>query len=455
MTPADTRILVVDDEDSVLTYLRDVLQDEGYSVITTPSGNEARDLAEKHLVHLAIVDLVMPDLSGIEVLKHIRARLPDTRVIIITANATVESAIEAMKLGALEYMIKPFSLDEFKMHVARALEEVKLAREVRVLKHEATRTGPGSEIVGKSPQIGKVLSLIRDVADESSTILIKGETGTGKELVARALHRQSARRETPFLAVNCGAMAEALLERELFGNERGAYTGADAARPGLLEAAGDGVIFFDEIGEMALALQVKLLRVLEGHEFLRVGGTRPIRSHARFICATNQNLDRAVAEKRFRPDLFYRLNVVAIEIAPLRERREDIAVLAGHFLKLFATEKRRAISGFTKAAEKLLHRYDWPGNVRELKNVIERAVILSDKAKLDASDLRLGGETSDDEGRLKSWLSLPFKDAKRKFEKTYLEHALHACRSNVSQTAARTGLDRKNLQGKLKRHKLK
>jgi len=454
MSPGAFRILIADDEASIGTYLRDVLTDEGYQVTLAGSGLAAVAAAEREAPHLVITDLVMPDLGGLEVLKRVREAHPETRVLVMTAFAAVETAIEAMKLGALDYLIKPLATDELTHHVRRALSELSLAREVEVLKREVRRTGADQPLLGDAPAMMAVRAVIARAAGQDSTVLVRGETGTGKELVARALHAAASQRPGPFLAVNCGAIPESLLERELFGNEKGAFTGADALRPGLLEAAADGTLFLDEIGEMPPPLQVKLLRVLEGHEFLRVGGTRPVRARVRFIAATNQDLAKAIAEKRFREDLFYRLNVVTIDLPPLRDRDGDIALLAKHFLDRAAGSRGKRLTGLSAGALVQLAAYPWPGNVRELRNVIDRAALLAAGPELAAADLRLD-PVAPGSGGLKSLLALPFQEAKKTFEREYLAAALKAAGGNISRAAAATGIERSNLKAKLRASKLK
>ncbi len=454
MTAGPARILVADDERSIATYLRDALAADGYEVVAADGGSSAIREAERLVPHLLLVDLMMPDLGGLEVLKAVRDRLPSCRVIVMTAYATVETAIEAMRHGALDYLIKPLSTDELRHHVRRALAEVSLAREVEVLKREVERTGSARGLLGESAAMRRVRDLIGRIAPDAATVLIRGETGTGKELVARALHAAGPRRTGPFLAVNCGALPESLLERELFGHERGAFTGADATRPGLLEAAGDGTLFLDEIGEMPGALQVKLLRVLEGHEFLRIGGTRPLRSRARFLAATNRDLAEAVKERRFREDLYYRLNVLSVELPPLRDRDGDVALLAGHFLASHAASRARRITGITPEGLAVLAAHRWPGNVRELRNVIERAALLGDGPLLTVEDLRLAPGGAGMPHGMGEVFEVPFKEAKRRFERAYLDAALRAAGRNITRTAARTGIERNNLKDKLRHHGL-
>ncbi|MEK7476491.1 MAG: sigma-54 dependent transcriptional regulator [Candidatus Coatesbacteria bacterium] len=453
MTPALGRILVADDEESIRVYLRDLLRDEGYAVLTAAGGHEAVEIAEREQVHLALVDLVMKDLSGLEVLKRLLEKSAGTRVMIMTAHASVETAVEAMKAGALDYLIKPFTMDEVRLRVRRAMGEVALTHENLVLRQEAARQSRAGDLVGRSPAFLAAVAVADKVAEGRTTVLVLGETGTGKELIARRLHRKSLRRSGPFLAINCAAVPENLLESELFGHERGAFTGAGEARPGLLEAAADGTLLLDEISDMPHALQAKLLRVLEGHEYLRVGGTRPRTSHVRFLASTNRDPAVAVAEKRFREDLYFRLNVVSVNLPPLRERGDDVVLLAEHFARGFTAERGKRIDGYSPQALGRLREYAWPGNVRELRNVVERAVILGEGTRLEVSDLRLdsgpmgGGDAA-------SFMSLPYRDAKDAFEKTYLERALKESGGNVSRAAARIKLFRQNLQVKLRKHGL-
>ena len=326
---------------------------------------------------------------------------------------------------------------------------MELARENMALKREAGRGMPGG-LIGASPVFTDAVATARRAANSDATVLILGETGTGKELIAREIHSAGGRSKGPFLALNCGALPENLLERELFGHERGAFTGADATTPGLLEAASDGVLLLDEILEMSLGLQVKLLRVLDGHEFLRLGGTRPIRSRVRFLAATNQDPVKAVADRRFREDLFFRLNVLKVSLPPLRERGDDILMLADHFLAAFARSTGRNLEGYSPEARRAMQEYPWPGNVRELKNVVERAVILCEGPKVEAGDLRLSGGAP--EAGMEAWLGLPFREAKKRFEEAYLKKALKTSSGNISRAAESTGIDRKNLKEKIREY---
>ena len=454
MKQVETRILVADDEPSILSFVKKALTDEGYTVFTASDGRQACEIAEREQVHMALLDLVMPNMTGLEALKQIKERDPGTRIMIMTAFATAETAVEAMKQGALDYLIKPFALEEMKMHVRRALSELVMARDNLVLKREVERRTGGPNIIGDSAAISDILAMVNRMSDTMATVLIQGESGTGKELVARALHANSPRKTGPFIAINCGAIPETLLERELFGHEKGAFTGADRMTPGLLEAASEGTILLDEIADMPPALQVKLLRVLEGHEYMRVGGTRPQKSRTRFLAATNKDLRKAVETKQFREDLYYRLNVMSIKIPPLRERGEDIMLLAGHFLSRIAGERGRPGLSLTDPAKLALKEYRWPGNVRELQNVIERAVLLCDGNEIGAADLALSpSAVSRDAGT--TWSALSWRDARESFEKTYISAALAECGGNISKTAEKIGLDRTNLQDKIKKYAIK
>jgi len=466
MSPKMFRVLVVDDEENILSYLKDVLSEEGYVVFTAGGGKEACEIAEREQPHLAMVDMVMKDISGLEVLKALRDCSPGTRVIIMTAYATVETAVKAMKEGAVDYLIKPFSLDELKIQLRRVFDETALMNENRALRHEVARRGGGGEIIGNAPALLEAVELARKAAASDTTVLLLGETGTGKELVARLIHRESPRSAGPFLAMNCGAVPETLLERELFGHEKGSFTGADAMRPGLVEAASDGTLLLDEIGDMPPALQVKLLRVLEGHEFLRVGGTKPQKSRVRFVALTNRDLTGMVKEGKFREDLYYRLNVVSVALPSLRERGKDTVLLAEHFLRGFSASHRKGVRGINAEAKKALQSYPWPGNVRELRNVMERAVIVCEGEEvapdhLGIGALRLAGR--EDPARAMRTLAqgstvdttMTFREAHDAFEKAYISRVLKECGGNISKTAERIGLARRNLHEKIKKYGLK
>jgi two-component system response regulator PilR (NtrC family) len=401
--PADRRaprILVVDDERSMRELLAIVLRREGYEVILAESGRAAIDALEREPVDLLISDIKMPDLSGVDVLRAAKRIDKDILGIMITAFASTESAVEAMRLGACDYLSKPFDVDLLKMKVREKIENRQLRQENVLLKRTLGLSHQFANIIGRSETMLDVFKMIETVARTNSTILLTGESGTGKGLVAQAIHFHSLRRDKPMVSLNCGAMPEALLESELFGHMRGAFTSADTNKKGLLEVAEKGTVFLDEIGEMSAVMQVKLLRVLQERKFRRVGGVDEVQADIRVIAATNQDLARAVAEGRFREDLFYRINVIPIALPPLRERREDIPLLAEHFLAKYSEQMGKNITGIAHSALELLLAHDWPGNIRELENVIERAVALeltptvlpeTLSASVSASPARSGG----------------------------------------------------------------
>jgi len=370
------RILVVDDERSMRELLAIVLRREGYEVVLAEHGKAALDLLEREPVDLLISDIKMPDMTGVDVLRAAKKSDQDLLAIMITAFASTETAVEAMRLGACDYLIKPFDVDLLKMKVREKIENRQIRQENVLLKRSLGLSHQFSNIIGRSPAMLEVFKMIETVAKTNSTILLTGESGTGKGLVAQAVHYQSLRRDRPMVALNCGAMPETLLESELFGHMRGAFTGAETNKKGLLEVAEKGTIFLDEIGEMSPVMQVKLLRVLQERRFRRVGGLEELQADIRVIAATNQNLTKAVAEGRFREDLYYRINVIPIALPALRDRREDIPLIAEHFLSKYADQMGKNVTGISHAAMDLLTQYEWPGNIRELENVIERAVAL-------------------------------------------------------------------------------
>ena len=371
-----TRILVVDDERSMRELLAIVLKREGYEVLLAENGRTALETLAREAIDLLITDIKMPDMSGVEVLRAAKQADQDVLGIMITAFASTETAVEAMRLGACDYLSKPFDIDLLKMKVREKVENRHLRQENVLLKRTLGLTHRFANIIGRSEAMLEVFKMIETVARTNSTILLTGESGTGKGLVAQAIHFHSLRRDKPMVALNCGAMPETLLESELFGHMRGAFTGAESNKKGLLEVAEKGTIFLDEIGEMTPPMQVKLLRVLQERRFRRVGGLEELQADIRVIAATNQDLARAVAEGRFREDLFYRINVIGIALPPLRDRREDIPLLAEHFLAKYAELMQKPVTGISHGAADLLQRHDWPGNIRELENVIERAVAL-------------------------------------------------------------------------------
>jgi two-component system response regulator PilR (NtrC family) len=370
------RILVVDDERSMRELLAIVLRREGHEVFLAENGRSALALLEREPIDLLISDIKMPDMSGVELLRAAKGADQDLVGIMITAFASTATAVEALRMGAYDYLSKPFDVEELKIVVRDALERRRLRQENGLLKRALRSSQQFASIIGRSPVMLDLFRLVETIAPTNSTVLITGESGTGKELVARAIHAHSVRRERPFVAVNCGAVTETLLESELFGHVRGAFTGAAVNKKGLLEAADKGTVFLDEIGEMSPMMQVKLLRVLQERRFRRVGGTEEIDADLRIITATNRDLARMVADGRFREDLYYRINVIPVHLPPLRERREDIPLLAEHFVEKFSRQMGKAIGGISGDALKALEEYSWPGNIRELENAMERAVAL-------------------------------------------------------------------------------
>jgi two-component system response regulator PilR (NtrC family) len=381
------KILVADDEQSMREFLDIMLKKEGYKVSLASNGEEVVKLMDNDLFDLVLLDIRMPKLDGISTLKKIKAIAPETIVIMITAYASADTAIKAMKEGAYDYITKPFKVEEIKLIINNALEKKNLQKENILLKQVVRDRYHFGNIIGQSLKMVALYDLLEKVSPTKTNILITGESGTGKELVAKAIHYNSPRKEKPFVTLNCGAIPESLIESELFGHMKGAFTDAIATRKGLFEVADEGTIFLDEISELPLLMQVKLLRVLQDKEFKRVGGTEDIRVDVRIISATNKDLDEGVKEKRFREDLFYRLNVIQIKLPPLRERKEDIPILANHFLKKYSEELNKNILKISPEALQILLHYEYPGNVRELQNIIERAVALESSQELTAHNL--------------------------------------------------------------------
>jgi DNA-binding NtrC family response regulator len=451
MTP---RILVVDDERAIQLALRGVLRREGYDVDMVGSGEEALARLRDSTFDLVLTDLVLGrGPSGMDLLREVKRTLPETVVVMITAHGSEKVAVEAMKLGAEDYIPKPFDNDEIRLVVRRALERTRLAREHRILLERVQREFGFDNLIGTGAAMRGVFETVRKVAETDLTVLIRGDSGTGKELVAQALHQRSQRRTRPFIAVNCAAISRELVESELFGHEKGAFTGADARRVGRFEAAEGGTIFLDEIGDMAPETQAKVLRVSQERSFERVGGTQPIEVDVRIVAATHRDLEREVEEGRFREDLYYRLRVVEVALPPLRERRQDIPLLADRFLEQLAERLGRERKRLSEEALAALVRYAWPGNVRELRNVVEQAAVLSSGAAIEEEDLRLDPRMPvASSGSADT--ALPFREAKQgaveAFERAYLLRALRDHGGNVSRTAEAIGMVRQSLQQKIR-----
>jgi Nif-specific regulatory protein len=385
-----SRILVAEDDSAVRKSIAMCFRDQGHDVVEAVDGQDAVERLSSEIFDLVLTDSRMPKQAGQEVLRFAKMVNESTPVLMMTAYPTVETAVESMKLGADDYVQKPFELTELEMKVAKALEHRRLIHENNYLRHERGLVYDFANMVGESPAILQVLDVVKKVASSNTTVLVTGETGTGKELIAGAIHYNSPRRAKSFIKVNCAALQENLLESELFGHEKGAFTGAERQRIGRFEQATGGTLFLDEIGDMSPSTQAKVLRVLQEQEFERLGGTKTIKVDVRILAATNKDLAEAVQRGEFREDLYYRLNVVSVKMPPLRERKADILPLAKFFVRQFAGDLKKRVTGFDPAAIKVLHRYNWPGNIRELKNAIERAVLMADGPLIQATDLALG-----------------------------------------------------------------
>ena len=449
------RILLVDDDENIRETLGTVLREEGYDVEVVSSGKEAIKENSKSDFALLITDLKLPDIDGIELYNTVKKAHPETLAIIITAHAGIESTIKAIRLGAYDYIQKPFQMEEILLTVKRALQHAELRDQNVYLKRELKDKYHPDNIVGTNPGMLRTLNLMRKVASTDVTVLIRGESGTGKELAARAIHHMSKRADEKFVALSCGALPETLLESELFGYEKGAFTGALSKKPGLFEIADCGTFFLDEVGDLTPSTQMKLLRVLQEREFQPLGGVKQTKVNIRFIGATNKDLEDATKHGKFREDLYYRLNVITIELPPLRERKDDIPLLAKHFLEKLGSQ--RALSEETMA---LLTSYSWPGNVRELENAIERAVVLGTGNTITPEDLPeiLQEEDTLSEpvsGQEQTRQSLDFKKARDGFEEHFLRKTLHICGGNISEAARKCGISRRYFHEKIKKYKIR
>ena len=452
------RILIVDDDQVSCQLFAEALEQEGYRVDQAHSGDEAIDLLRAGLYDLLVIDVRMPGMSGLEATRAVHKQHPALPIIVITAFGSMETAIEAIHEGAFDFISKPMNLEEIKKTVSRALAQ-------RALRENAQRSGaegkgeqPGT-IIGKSPAVMGVYKIMARVAPTKSSVLILGESGTGKERIARAIHQHSPRASRPFVAVDCGALTETLLESEIFGHVRGAFTGAVVDKKGVFEEAEGGTCFLDEIGDISPNMQAKLLRVLQEHEVRRVGGKDWMKVDVRVIAATNQNLDDLVAKGTFRQDLYYRLNVIAIHLPPLRERMEDVPLLARYFLKCYSQENGKSIGAISDAAMKLLCSYSWPGNIRELENAIEQAVVLSNQPVLAPDDLPPAVRNN----AASKWTQSPSSNGQFLFadtptleevKKRYVLHVLDRNQGNVSRTARVLNIDRRSLYRMLARYKI-
>lgn len=446
------RVLVIDDDELVNDFIQEALRRMGHAVETATSAEEGLRMIRERSFDLVFTDVRMPGASGMEVLKEVKERFADTMVIMVTAFGTVQLAVEAMKAGAFEFMLKPCSPEQIEMVTQRALEFRRLRSENELLRREQKQRSSMDEVVGQSKKLREIFKIVAAAAPQDSTVLVTGESGTGKELIARAIHYNSRRADGPLVSFNCAAVPENLVESELFGHEKGAFTGAVKTTRGRFEVADGGTLLLDEIGEMPLGLQAKLLRVLQNREFERVGSTEPIKVDVRIVATTNRNLEDEVGAGNFRADLYYRLNVIPVVVPPLRERRDDIPLLVDHFIRMFAEQTHKNVTGIEDSALKVLCEYAWPGNIRELANMIERAVVITENKKLARGDfplsLALGGQSAGP-GALDGVLPLA------EMEKRMIIRALEENDGNRTKTSAQLGIAVRTLRNKINEYGLR
>lgn len=453
-------VLVVDDESVIRRALEKFLTGLGYKVYAAETGEAGLKIAEEEVIDLALVDLVMPGMDGVALIKKLKEHDSKMICIVMTAFGTITSAVEAMKSGAYHYLTKPFELDDIESLVTTALEHKNLKEENRALRQQLKTKYKFENIIGSSEEMAGIFELIEKVSDTDSTVLVLGESGTGKELVARAIHYNSRRAQMPLITVNCAAIPEELLETELFGHIKGSFTGANATKLGRFDSANAGTIFLDEIGDMSMKLQVKILRVLQERRFEPVGSTKTHEVDVRIIAATNQNLEDAVKHKRFREDLFYRLNVIPVNIPPLRERKSDIPLIAQHFIQKYNKENDKHVEGFSKAAMSIFINYGWPGNIRELENAIERLVILKTGGMIEETDLpehlkaRMPNIAKHSFDEISMDGGISFKRAIEDYENELILKALEKTGWNKNKAAELLGLNRTTLLEKIKRKQL-
>ena len=443
---SSTKILIVDDELVMRTSLKGWLQRDGHDVETAESGEKALEIVKKTRFDILLVDIKMEGISGLDVLMKVKESDPDVAIIMITAYGSIATAIEAMKNGAYDYLLKPFDPDELGVLIEKIIEQQAQARENLFLKEQYKERTRFESMIGQSKPMQEVFDLIRDVAPMDSTVLITGETGSGKGLAAKAIHTNSPRSNGPFVLVNCGAIPEHLMESELFGHQKGAFTDAKETKKGRLELAHDGTLFLDEIGEISMRMQIDLLRVLEDRVFYRVGGIQPIEVDFRVVAATNRNLEKAIKNETFREDLYYRLNVIAFQMPPLRERKEDMPLLAEHFLRRFSQETNKPVDKISREAIDEMMLYEWPGNVRELENAIERAVVVGKEREIRPEDLPF--PRSDDP----TFIS---KNALKDIENAHIKKILDNNQWNIAKSSKILGIDRTTLYSKIKRYNIK
>ena len=458
MTLPKEKILIIDDEAEMLDNCRRILNRSGYDCLLLQKSENFAQVLKEESPDLVLTDLRMPKKDGMSVLKEAKAIDPDILVLMFTAYGTIKSALEACKLGAFDYIQKPFSAEQLRIAVNRGIKQKRLSDENRYLRSQLKEAYGFNKIIGKSASLQKVLKRVKKVSKTEANILIRGDSGTGKELTARSIHKNSERRGRPFVPVDCASLPENLLESELFGHEKGAFTGAHVTRPGIFEYANGGTLFLDEIGELNITLQSKLLRVLQERQVRRVGGMQLLNVDVRIISATNRDLKNAIGEGSFREDLFYRINVISIPLPPLKERKDDIPLLADHFLKHFNKSRKNEVQGISVEAMELMERYHWPGNVRELQNVMERAVSLMDSEFIVPEDLPEKIRLVENFDAFIFSADSNFKKAKKDwmglFEKRYLPDLLKRHNGNISKAALEAQVNRKTIHRLLKRHGL-
>ncbi|HHT9130206.1 MAG TPA: sigma-54-dependent transcriptional regulator [Candidatus Brocadiaceae bacterium] len=444
---AKPRLLLVDDDKNALDGLVKILTHDGYPVSGALSGYEALNFLSKKSFDIIITDMKLPGMGGLSLIHEIRKKEGSVAIVVITAYSSVKTAVEAIKCGADDYLTKPLNVEELKLVLEKLWERQQLIAQNRILKEKLKDKYKSSELVGSTPQMQQIFHMIADVAPSTASILILGETGTGKEIVANAIHYQSGRAAKPFVALHCAALSEGVLESELFGHEKGAFTGAIQSRKGRFEVADGGTFFLDEVGEMSLKVQVKLLRILEKGEFERVGGERTLKVNVRLIAATNRDLEREVSEGRFREDLFYRLNVITIHLPPLRERRGDIPLLSSFFVIKYTKKYKKEIKGFTPEAMEALCSYHWPGNVRELENIVERAIVLCKKNMISVDHLpRNVVPNKGDMSIIKIPVGISLKEA----EKEIIQKTLQITQGNKKEAAKILGISNRKIEYKVK-----
>jgi two-component system response regulator AtoC len=450
-----SKVLVVDDEESVRQMLKDILEDNGHRVLLAENGRDALVKIETGHPDAVLLDIRMPEMDGLAVLDIVRNKGNNVPIILMTAFGTTEMAIQAMQMGAYDYIIKPFNIDELLLTVKKAVTMQDLSAEVAALREELSQNQGESSLVGRSSRMQALYKDIGRVADRNVTVLILGESGTGKELVSLAIHRNSSRRDRPFVKINCATIPENLLESELFGHEKGAFTGADRRKPGKFELANRGTILLDEIGEISLSTQAKLLRVLQEKEFERVGGTETIQVDVRILAATNKDLSRLVKEGGFREDLYFRLNVVTITIPPLRERKDDIPILANHFIQKFGAEFNKVVTGFSQEAMELLCGYDWPGNIRELRNACQRAVVMAVGPVILPDDIPFSVQARTQGIETPAYSpGMTLKEIVADVERQVILKVLKENNWNRGATAEALGMNRRSLYAKMKEYGL-